>query len=75
MGGHDVPEADQRRRFPRTLANIRKLLPMADFAILFDNSNETGHVLAGRGDAGNLRWVEPIPEWAAGLRTRVDLEG
>lgn len=35
-GGHDVPEDDQRRRFPRTLTNIRRLLPVADFAVLID---------------------------------------
>lgn len=26
-GGHDVPEEDQRRRYPRTLANMKRLLP------------------------------------------------
>ena len=38
-GGHDVPEVDQRRRYPRTLANMRKLLPEADLAVILDNSS------------------------------------
>ena len=67
-GGHDVPEEDQRRRFPRTLANTAKLLPVADLAIVFDNSTAKGHVLVGVGRPGLMRWVEPVPEWAARLR-------
>jgi predicted ABC-type ATPase len=67
-GGHDVPEEDQRRRYPRTLANMRKLLPMADLAVLYDNSTEKGHTLVGAGHAAFMHWVEPLPEWAAGLR-------
>lgn len=31
-GGHDIPEDDQRRRFPRTLANMKRLLPQVDLA-------------------------------------------
>jgi len=68
LGGHDVPEEDQRRRYPRTLANMRKLLPIADLAVIFDNSTEKGHVLVGVGHTGFMHWVEPVPDWAAGLR-------
>jgi predicted ABC-type ATPase len=66
-GGHDVPEADQRRRFPRTLANMKKLLPLADFAVLLDNSGERGHDLVAFGRPGHMHWHEPIPIWAAAL--------
>jgi predicted ABC-type ATPase len=31
-GGHDVPVEDQLRRYPRTLAKMQKLLPLADLA-------------------------------------------
>jgi len=67
-GGHDVPEEDQRRRFPRTRANMRKLLPLADFAIILDNSSDQGHVLVGVGHAGLMHWVEPVPDWAEFLK-------
>jgi predicted ABC-type ATPase len=67
-GGHDVPEEDQRRRYPRTLKNVKKLLPMADLAVFFDNSTEKGHVLVGAGHADFMHWVEPVPEWAETLR-------
>ncbi|MEG9436744.1 zeta toxin family protein [Edaphobacter sp. HDX4] len=68
-GGHDVPEEVQRRRFPRTLKNMKKLLPDADLAVVLDNSSESGYVLVAFGSKGNLHWNEPVPEWAAQLRS------
>jgi predicted ABC-type ATPase len=68
-GGHDVPEEDQRRRFPKTLANMKRLLPQADLAVVLDNSTPLGHTLVAFGHEGSMHWVEPVPEWAAGLRS------
>ncbi|SFS11935.1 Predicted ABC-type ATPase [Granulicella pectinivorans] len=68
-GGHDVPEEDQRRRYPRTLANMKKLLPSAGFAGILDNSTPKGHTVVGYGVGANMHWIEPLPDWAAGLRT------
>jgi len=50
-GGHDVPEEDQLRRYPRTLANMRKLLPLADLAFIYDNSTAQGHTIVGTGQS------------------------
>jgi predicted ABC-type ATPase len=69
LGGHDIPEDDQRRRFPRTLANMKRLLPIADFLLIFDNSNtENPHELIAYGTKGSIHWNEPVPAWAASLR-------
>jgi len=67
-GGHDVPEEDQRRRYPRTLANMKKLLPLADLIVILDNSTAQGYVLVAAGHRAYLPWNEPVPEWANGLR-------
>jgi predicted ABC-type ATPase len=67
QGGHDVPEEDQRRRYPRTLANMKRLLPEADLAVILDNSGD-GYVLVAFGHAGYMHWNEPVPGWAVGLR-------
>ena len=37
-GGHDIPLADQQRRFDRSRANIAAAIGLADSALLFDNS-------------------------------------
>ena len=73
-GGHDVPEEDQRRRYPRTLANMKRLLPEADLAVILDNSTELGHILVAFGHKGYMHWVEPVPAWARSLRTEEDFE-
>jgi predicted ABC-type ATPase len=66
-GGHDVPEEDQRRRYPRTLANMKRLLPMADLSVIIDNSGD-GHRMVGFGHQGYMHWHEPLPVWVASIR-------
>lgn len=46
-GGHDVPPADIRRRFHRSLANLtRHYLPLADSWAMFDNSGSRPTLVA-----------------------------
>ncbi|MBS1821526.1 MAG: hypothetical protein JST61_06075 [Acidobacteria bacterium] len=69
MSGHDVPEDDQRRRYPRTLANMKRLLPKADLAIILDNSSDAGYELVAFGHKDEMHWNEPVPSWAVSLRS------
>jgi predicted ABC-type ATPase len=69
-GGHDVPEEDQRRRYPRTLANMKKLLPLADLIVILDNSTPQGYSLVAAGHRGFMPWNEPVPTWAQYLREK-----
>ena len=39
QGGHDVPEADVRRRFVRSLANLPAAIVRSDIARLYDNAS------------------------------------
>jgi predicted ABC-type ATPase len=66
-GGHDVPEEDQRRRYPRSMANMRKAFELADEAVLWDNSGQAHVRLALKDDAG-LTIFRALPDWAAFLR-------
>lgn len=46
-GGHDVPAADVRRRFRRSIENFFKFyVPLLDTWMCFDNSGETPHLIA-----------------------------
>ena len=68
LGGHDVPEEDQRRRYPRSLANAAKALAIADEGVILDNSAAFYVKLAvKRGDG--IQIYGPLPEWAAFLRS------
>ncbi len=42
-GGHDVPEARLRSRFPRTLQAIGMASDVADLTLMFDNSRDETH--------------------------------
>jgi predicted ABC-type ATPase len=66
--GHDVPEADVRRRFQRSSANLPMAISRADHTILFDNSSDEGYrLIAVLGPPENY-WLEPIPEWATAIQ-------
>ena len=69
QGGHGVPEVKLRARFPRTLANMRAAIPIADEAFLFDNSSfDTPYraVAVYRGGQIVSRHP-PLPSWTHGL--------
>ncbi len=66
-GGHDVPEEDQRRRYPRSMANFRKAFELADEAIVFDNSSSKHQLLVVKGRDG-ITIHRLLPEWSAFLR-------
>lgn len=58
-GGHDVPEADVRRRFDRSIKNFLELYrPLGDSWFLFDNSLRTPAAIALE-EQGRLRIVKP----------------
>jgi predicted ABC-type ATPase len=80
-GGHDIPEADVRRRFESSRRNLVKLLPRVSELKLYDNSREAD---PKRGKAPNpklvLHWVEcelvapadlrGTPDWAKPIVAR-----
>jgi predicted ABC-type ATPase len=66
-GGHDVPEEDQRRRYPRSMANMRKAFELADESVVFDNSADA-HLRLAVKDGDEITILQPLPEWAAFLR-------
>ena len=72
-GGHDVPQADLRRRFDRGLANLPAYSAACDFWQVFDATTPRPHVIAeGAGRKLNFRAtgsaVRPeIDEWLNAL--------
>jgi predicted ABC-type ATPase len=68
-GGHDVPDVKLKARFPRTLKNLARALPLADESFLFDNSSfGSPFRLVATYSSGKLASQHPpIPAWARGL--------
>ena len=78
FGGHNVPEADVRRRFSRSHANLPAAMVRVDLSLLYDNTYpERPHrevAILGEG----MTWIaETVPRWVAAAldRTRPPLPG
>jgi predicted ABC-type ATPase len=66
-GGHDVPTEKILSRYPRTLANLAKALPLADIAFLYDSQDvELGGLqhIATCKKGVLIEGVEGFPLWA-----------
>ena len=79
-GGHDIPEAKIRERYPRSLCNLIALMPHLAHLKVYDNSTEAGPgeavpdpVLLLEMSHGQITWpLEPAemrktPDWAKPL--------
>lgn len=69
QGGHDIPDARLRARFPRTLANLRAAIPIVDEAFLFDNSSFDApyRIVAVYARGRLVSRHPPMPVWARAL--------
>lgn len=63
QGGHFVPEEDIRRRYERSLENLWEILPMADAAVLFDNSGVRHRKVVEFEDGRLRRRAKEVPGW------------
>ncbi|BDC52196.1 hypothetical protein F183_A45110 [Bryobacterales bacterium F-183] len=63
-GGHDVPDADIRRRYVRSMEQCVEALKLADEAILIDNSHSNSRRIATVMDAKLIWEATELPAWA-----------
>jgi predicted ABC-type ATPase len=68
-GGHDVPDAKIRSRFPRTFENLTQALEFVDHAFVLDNSSadDPFRFVAEFGDGTLVRRGTNRPTWAIPL--------
>ncbi len=72
QNGHNVPEADIRRRYERSLVNLPIALRQADRTFIFDNSTESGHQKILTIENGRvIEQAHELPEW---LKTLIPQE-
>ena len=61
-GGHDIPDKDIERRFSESLDQLKKILPLCDLAILYDNTDSFRRfAVYERGERQMLS--EEQPQW------------
>ena len=71
LGGHNVPEADVRRRFVRSHANLPAAISRADVALLYDNTDpdRPHREVAILGET--ISWIaQAVPAWATAALAR-----
>ncbi|MET0379537.1 MAG: zeta toxin family protein [Spongiibacteraceae bacterium] len=68
-GGHAVPHEKIIERIPRTLANVKNVLPLADRVELLDNSSrDDPYRRMASVQNGHVKTLaDPLPAWAAML--------
>ncbi len=65
-GGHDVPEATLRQRYPRSVRNFLTLYrPLADYWEVYDNSEPGNSLLVAGGERDQALDVRDGPLWLA----------
>lgn len=71
QGGHDIPDADIRRRYFRSLSRAPEAIRLADEAIVLDNAGpEPARVLMLQ--SGRITWRSAsLPEWVRELVLRI----
>ena len=71
LGGHDVPEADVRRRFARSHASLPAALVRTDEAMLYDNTDpDWPHREVAILQDGAWWITGAVPDWAAAALAR-----
>ncbi len=75
LGGHNIPDADIRRRYARSLARAPEALCMAGEAVVLDNAGrQPERMLMLR--QGSIVWkATNLRPWVADLARRVEAEG
>ena len=65
QGGHTVPEAKVRERYRRLWTNVEAALPLADEAVVYDNSSaRRPFQVVARYQNGNLLGEATFPPWS-----------
>jgi predicted ABC-type ATPase len=63
QGGHDIPDADIRRRYFRSLARAPEALRLADEVAVFDNAG-LRPIRVALLQKGRIVWIaSPVPTW------------
>jgi predicted ABC-type ATPase len=72
QGGHDIPDADIRRRYTRSLRHAPEAMRLADEAIVLDNSGPRSERMLLL-QAGRMVWrAESLPAWVLHLAEEFD---
>ncbi len=67
QGGHNVPDEDVRRRYARSLSNVREVLKAVNEAVFYDNSGPVPELICKNRSGHFVHKASELPEWSRSL--------
>ncbi len=67
QGGHNVPNADVRRRYARSLSNLRQVMHVANETLIYDNSGPEPRLIVEIRSGHVVTRARELPPWARNL--------
>ena len=72
-GGHDIPEDVIEKRYVETLENLKTILPLADYAKIYDNS-EKYELCYTKLPLEYIKVCEKTPKWLGKILEEIGIE-
>ena len=72
-GGHDIPEDVIEKRYKETLDNLKVVLPMVDYAKIYDNS-EKYELCYTKISSKYIKICEKTPKWLEKILKKIGVE-
>jgi predicted ABC-type ATPase len=73
QGGHDVPDDDVRRRYVRSLSNLKQVVNIVNEALIYDNSGPEPKLLFEVRSGSVFSKAAEQPPWARDLLEAIDM--
>lgn len=67
QGGHNVPNSDVRRRYSRSLSNLKRFINIADETLVYDNSGPEPKLVLEFRSGSLASQSSDLPHWALHL--------
>jgi predicted ABC-type ATPase len=67
QGGHYVPDEDVRRRYARSLSNVKRVLKMVSEAVFYDNSGPEPTLVLEIRSGRPVSKASELPSWSSNL--------
>ena len=70
MGGHGIPREYIERRYKESLKNLKKIIPICNYVIIYDNS-ELFRKVATYVKGKCVDITEDVPEWCSDIISHI----
>jgi predicted ABC-type ATPase len=73
QGGHDVPDEDVRRRYARSLSNLKQIIRITNESLVYDNAGPEPRLIIEMRTGVVISEASELPSWACNLLQAIRL--